>query len=214
MITEKVDIYSFGIVLWQMVMPPPTPSVHLLHSWFAHRRHDELKPPILKLLELILRCTASRAETRPSASELVEWLVVAQLPDYLSSSMASLRSVIREYEQSLSSGSNARAPAFQVASTSHRSASAAAAALATAAVAIPASPSSNTINATLSLTQAAASYGFSPGSKANTWNSTPPGALLNAARANSASKPSGTIKTTFSSSSTQKSYGFTSESNG
>ena len=59
--TEKIDVWSFGVILWEVVSGrPPHPGLLTL------------TPPVpVRLRELFQRCTAEQADQRPSAAEII-----------------------------------------------------------------------------------------------------------------------------------------------
>ena len=79
--SEKADVYSFAIVLWQIYsQAQPYPKLHASQVLFQVAR-DGMRPRIpskipLNVVSLIKRCWDHEPERRPSFSEIAAELVV------------------------------------------------------------------------------------------------------------------------------------------
>lgn len=121
--SPKVDSYSFGVVLWEIITKQPPQRGHLREV-----RDEEAPPAVQKLLE---DCINTEVSQRPSAAEIVERLQAA-VPSLATSSSRSLSSFI--------SGSGASAPAAPQPASADGGAAVTAAAAAAAADGLAAAP--------------------------------------------------------------------------
>jgi len=75
-ITEKVDVYSFGILLWEILCRKPAFSHHKQYDAFSKAICQGERPPIPEgtlpeLAQLMTQCWAHEAKLRPSFEEVV-----------------------------------------------------------------------------------------------------------------------------------------------